>query len=299
LKPNGDEDPSITAKLGPLFNLQNKEPDILMRYLVTSPSWRVFVEDGALFATRRWKVQSHWHYNLNGYYVRNDIDRMPDTNMQDFQFRATIGFSGKPWMSSADSTQITQGDTKNLKLSNGNDMYESDAVIEGIDGLIVEIFEQSEAKERRLTKAALRYLEKELEPLSISPNLGTIKAIIPSDSIKRGEPSIDLYNSFQPGIYDSEIWVNPGEAGMIYLKAFEITKNTPLSATSLKNSTNEFIGWSGDKTELFFSNTNFIIGEGDWGKPYAARFEVWFVPNSGAPERKLTERVFRIEGWQR
>ena len=32
---------------------------------------------------------------------------------------------------------------------------------------------------------------------------------------------------------------------------------------------------------------------------YAARFEVWFVPDSGRPERKLMERVFRIEGWQR
>jgi hypothetical protein len=52
-------------------------------------------------------------------------------------------------------------------------------------------------------------------------------------------------------------------------------------------------------TELFFSNAFFTIYEGDWGKPYAARFEVWFIPDSGAPEWKLLERVFKIEGWQR
>ncbi len=86
---------------------------------------------------------------------------------------------------------------------------------------------------------------------------------------------------------------------MIYLKAFEVTKNYPLSVDSLKEYSNEWVGWSNNPSELFFSNTNFTIYEGDWGKPYAARFEVWFVPDSGASERKLTEKVFKIEGWQR
>lgn len=43
----------------------------------------------------------------------------------------------------------------------------------------------------------------------------------------------------------------------------------------------------------------FTIYEGDWGKPYAARIEVWFRPDSGKPERKLMERVCKIKGWQR
>lgn len=50
---------------------------------------------------------------------------------------------------------------------------------------------------------------------------------------------------------------------------------------------------------MFFSEASFTIYEGDWDKPYAARFEVWFVPDSGKPERKLMEKVFKIEGWQR
>jgi hypothetical protein len=29
------------------------------------------------------------------------------------------------------------------------------------------------------------------------------------------------------------------------------------------------------------------------------RFEVWFKPDSTNPERKLAERIFKIEGWQR
>jgi hypothetical protein len=86
---------------------------------------------------------------------------------------------------------------------------------------------------------------------------------------------------------------------MLYLKAFEVTKGTALSGDRLKERSNEWIGWSENPKELFLSNTEFTIYEGDYGKPYAARFEVWFAPDSGAPERKLTEKVFKIEGWQR
>lgn len=32
---------------------------------------------------------------------------------------------------------------------------------------------------------------------------------------------------------------------------------------------------------------------------YPMRFEVWFKPDSTNPERKLAERIFKIEGWQR
>jgi len=86
---------------------------------------------------------------------------------------------------------------------------------------------------------------------------------------------------------------------MLYLKAFEVTKGTPLSVDRLKERANEWIGWSDDPEELFFSNTHFTIYEGDWGKPYAARVEVWFTPDLGGSDRKLMEKVFKIEGWQR
>ena len=86
---------------------------------------------------------------------------------------------------------------------------------------------------------------------------------------------------------------------MIYLKAFEITQDTRLSESELKEHSNEYIGWSDNPDELFYSNTHFTIYEGDWGKPYAARFEIWFIPDSGAPERKLMGKNFKIEGWQR
>ncbi len=299
LESPGNEDPYVTAEVTSLIQLQQKDPDILKRYLSTSPSWRVFRSRRAVFATRRWVIRSKWQYNLHGYYTRHTLDIWSKLDMPDFQLRFTVGFSGKPWARvSGDSTRMQQGQTRPLKLSVGNQMHESHCVITA-DDLIVEVFEQSDAKERRLTKAALAYFNEELNPLVKTQSWETIKAAVPPGSIKRGEPSFELRNSFQPGIYDSEIWINPGEPGLIYLKAFEVTHERSLSAVRLKERSNEWIGWSSDPSELFLSNTNFKIYEGDWGKPYAARLEVWFVPDSGAPERQLMDKVFKIEGWQR
>ena len=103
----------------------------------------------------------------------------------------------------------------------------------------------------------------------------------------------------QPGIYEVEAWVNPGEAGLVYLKAYEVTRNYQLSDERLRAASNERMGWSEDAEELFYSNTNITIYEGDWGQPYAARFELWFLPDSGKRGRKLLERVLKIEGWER
>jgi len=72
-----------------------------------------------------------------------------------------------------------------------------------------------------------------------------------------------------------------------------------LSEGRLYDRSNERIGWSQDPEEKFLYENEFTIYEGDWGKPYAARIEVWFRPDSGKPERKLTERICKIEGWQR
>ncbi len=40
------------------------------------------------------------------------------------------------------------------------------------------------------------------------------------------QPIMDLIEGMQPGIYNVVLRVNPGEAGMIYLKAFEVTQGT-------------------------------------------------------------------------
>jgi hypothetical protein len=299
LQTPGNGDPSVTVTVDSLATLQKVAPDVLLRYLATSPSWRVFKERGSVFATRRWMIGSQWRYDLHGYYSRHDLNVWGHRDMPDFESRVTIGLSGKPWARvSRDSTLMKPDQTRHLTLSGSNSVLMSHCIIT-VEDLILEIFERSEDKERRLTKAVLKYIDKELRPLTESPEWLTIRKILPTDGIKHGDPSLELRTSFQPGIYDSVIWVNPGEPGMLYLRAFEVTQRTALSVGELKKYSNEKVGWSDNTSELFFSNTVFTICEGDWGKPYAARFEVWFVPDSGQPERKLIDKIFKIEGWQR
>lgn len=299
LQSRDNEDSSVTADVASLSTLHHEHPDILRRYLATSPAWRVFTEGGSVFATRRWMIGSRWRYTLHGYYTRHSIDPWSKSGVERFQSRVTIGLDGTSWnRARAGATHLTQGETKHLTLTAGNELRESDCVI-AADGIAAEIFEQSEAPERPLTKAAIAFLRDEFRPLVTSPSWETAKAELPPGSIRHGPAALKLSKSFQPGIYDSEVWANPGEPGMIYLKAFEATHETALSASRLKDASNEWIGWSDDPKELFLSNTHFTIYEGDWGKPYAARFEVWFVPDGGGRERKLISKVFKIEGWQR
>lgn len=103
----------------------------------------------------------------------------------------------------------------------------------------------------------------------------------------------------QGGIYFVYAHVNPGEPGYAYLKVFEATKNTPLSASRMPERSTEFIGWSDKTNDQFLYNSEITVYEGDWEVYYPARFELWFVPDSGKPERKLIEKIFKIEGWQR
>lgn len=115
-----------------------------------------------------------------------------------------------------------------------------------------------------------------------------------------------LYSSFQPGLYQYTFWTKRIDKGKVYLKAFEITQNDPLSVERLKesstisvyNPTDSLVMFQMDKGNSKYGRP-FTIYEGDWGKPYAARFELWFIPDNGGQERKLLKKNYKIEGWQR
>jgi hypothetical protein len=108
-----------------------------------------------------------------------------------------------------------------------------------------------------------------------------------------------LQDGLQPGIYRLYAWANTGEPGEVYVRAIEVTQGTRLSEPLLSLRTTNKAQWSMNQDELFRYSVETKIYEGDWGYPYAARFELWFKPANGKPERKLVERAFRIEGWMR
>ncbi|MES2307440.1 MAG: hypothetical protein V4507_01140 [Verrucomicrobiota bacterium] len=265
-------------------------------YIEACPEWGVFSERGNRFAARRWSYGGEPQDELHGYISNSYNDSY-------FQTRCLLCLSGKQW-SSYFVQSVEEGD-KLFKpsISIGNNLQESRVMIQ-CGAVSIEIFEQSNKPERRITKATITALENEFSEFQKDPQSAIERAR--ERSRKLVESSVDskdfpirLRNGMQPGIYEVTYSINAGEAGEVYLKAFEVTKETPLSVERLREKSETRVAWSDNATERFGAKAGFSIYEGDWGKPYAARFEVWFKPDSEKPERKLGERIYKIEGWQR
>jgi len=118
-------------------------------------------------------------------------------------------------------------------------------------------------------------------------------------SVAKTSDDFQLFNSFQPGLYEYDFWTRKIGSGTIYLKGYEITQEYALSTDRLPERTSVKVYNSTDSIMKFGTKSHFTIYEGDWGKPYAARFEVWFKPDSGGKERRLFQKNYKIEGWMR
>ena len=292
----GDNTPEFTAAMPSLRRASTDHPKTFREYIEASPDWHVFIKQGNRFASKRWSYGGEPRDTLHGY-----ISEFSGASK--FQTRCLLCLDRQQW--SRYSVQHVQEGTKLVKpdMSMGNQLHESRIMIE-CGGVWVEIFEQSDSPERRVTKATVGNLEKEFSEFLKNPEAAVTEARNRSRDLASrfaGDDghSFRLLTGMQPGIYAVVYSLNPGEPGSVYLKAFEVTKGTPLSVGRLEAKSRTRMTWSADWLERFGAKAGFTIYEGDWGKPYAARFEVWFTPDSGKADRKLSERIFKIEGWQR
>lgn len=276
----------FSLKINSLEKFSKENPDLLKRYLASSSEWFLNQEYQGVFAKRRWlmngDVYQCMHNNYSSYEGEND--------MQSFQYRCLLGPYKKSsyWKASKNKPEKDiNGDYSLFTFFNAGNVS-------------VEIIEANKVNASRMTAKTVEVLEDEFAKILNCKNFDEVKKLLPEHSFKIGKPEFILKNGEGgKGIYTAEIWVNPGEEGYIYLKAFETTKNISLSEPRLKEDTNEYIGYSDDANEVYSSFVNFTIYEGDWGDYYLARFEVWFVSSKSGQERKLMEKVFKIEGWQR
>lgn len=261
---------------------------VLMQYLACHPQWRLYPEsDNSLHAVRYFCTpEGKIRPTLHQYYAVHNTDTGKKTPLE-FQFRFDIGFSGKAWnrapifpRNKTERRSSTEWETRFF-----------------CGKALVNIFDQTRFPGRQMTKAALDFTEEEFAALS--KNQDDWNKLLPPGSIRHGKPDLILYDDMQGGIYAAHLWCNPGEKGTVYLKAFEITKGTPLSVTGLKARTRNVSGWSNDPRQQFCTGMYFTIYEGEWEQFYGARFEVWFVQDSGGAERKLLEKNYKIQGWTR
>ncbi len=104
-----------------------------------------------------------------------------------------------------------------------------------------------------------------------------------------------IFKDTQPGTYKYFVRVRLKQSGTLCIKAFEPTHNHPLSPKSLKERTSSNVVAG----EIALHHKEFTIFEGDWGRPYAARFELWFKPEGVGEDQQLLEKTYLIEGWSR
>lgn len=298
LTKDGGDDDMVTCDLSVLAALVHNRRDELMAYLARHPGWWLHEDRGCLCATRRLRVRGVWNHPLHGYYSGNSRTVRPNEDygaylkQTEYQMRTTLGFPYSPFGRKRGAehpvTTTVKASLSEWGSSDSSPTNFTSCMSFGDKDFCVEVFEQTTIRARRITNAAMSFLQAEFAALKL-----------PEDTVKRSSEEFMLRNGMQPGIYNLTLRLNPGEPGVTYLKAYEVTKGTSLSEGRLYDSSNERIGWAQDPEEKFLYENEFTIYEGDWGKPYAARIEVWFKPDSGKPERKLTERICKIEGWQR
>ena len=102
----------------------------------------------------------------------------------------------------------------------------------------------------------------------------------------------------QRGIFLVEAWVNPLEAGELYLKAFNTSTGARLSAQRMTPRSIRLAAWSIEPNVFFPYNAEVTVYEGDWDHEYEARFELWHK-NSEGKDIKLLETSRIINGWER
>ncbi|MDD4871916.1 MAG: hypothetical protein PHR77_15265 [Kiritimatiellae bacterium] len=292
----GGDVTEFTPEMPSLSKAATDHAQTFREYIEASPDWHVFMEQGNLFASRCWSYGGEPRDELHGYISEFGGD-------SSFQTRCLLCLDRKPWSRYSVQHLLEGKNPVKPLMTQGNNLHESRVMIE-CGGVWVEIFEQSGKPERRVTKATVTVLEKEFSDFERNPEAALERARARSRELATRLAGKDshpfrLLTGMQPGIYGVVYSLNPGEPGSVYLKAFEVTKGTPLSVERLEDKSRTRMTWSIKPSERFGAKAGFTIYEGDWGKPYAARFEVWFKPDSGKPERKLAERIFKIEGWQR
>ncbi len=292
----GDNITEFMPAMPSLRRASTEYPKAFRDYLEAHPDWHVFIENGNRFAIRRWSYGGEPRDTLNGY-----ISEFGGSSR--FQTRCIISLDRKQL--SKYSVQLAQEGGKLVKpeMSKNNELHESRIMIES-GKVWVEIFEQSDNLERRVSKATVTNLENEFSVFLKNPKNAVATARTKSREWANrlaGEDNhpFRLLSKVMPGIYEVVYSLNLGESGSVYLKAFEVTQETPLSVEMLKTKSRTRMTWSDDPLERFGAKAGFTVYESDWGKHYAARFEVWFKQDSSKTERKIAERIFKIKGWQR
>lgn len=296
---------NLTCRIDSVDRLAGERKSVLMRYLAAHPGWRVRVypagrdypvPEGTPIrcAERRICPKGDWLtcWLDGGWEGELETSPYPDEDWENFELDFSLIFEGDL---PAD-VSCRSGETIPVEITYDEAPPNANCFV-ACRGKNLTVYAREGCvayTAPRTLQTAYDFTEQEFARLSEVNDWAGIRALLPTNGIRRGESSLTLYGAHFVYLYSG--WVNPGEPGDIYLKAFEVSTGTPLSQEDWKRWSRETVGWSDDLEEKFCISGALRIMEGDGRNPYAARFEVWFVPDAGGPERKLYERVFKVKG---
>lgn len=253
------------------------------RRLARSPVWRVYEEHGRRFAIRMLPGFRGYVATLNGSFYEHAL---PHTSpLPEFRFRLRMELGADP-SARIQSVRVPVGSSVPVPVEPGTRGFPTSHIAIQHGDVLVEIYEESRAGDRGLTRVALAEVERALSPAGTS-------AVQAAPST---EPDF-LLRRMGGGRYELEAWVNPREPGAVEVRAFEFSTNTRLSREPIAQRSRVRVEATVGESR-FPTRTEFTIYEGNGGDDYAARIELWFTPDVGRP-RKLLERVYRVEGWMR
>lgn len=263
---------------------------LLGSYLAAHPEWLVIDEPQGRFAWRCFRAKGRPMTTLNRYYSRFHSAMAGTGTPSHFQYRLGLSLNGESYWPRGRKMMERGADKHGV-------MRKWTSFMTG--AVRVEIYDESNVPGYAMTARTLALLDDEMARLAtLGPD--NWRQALPADAVVAGdEPDLQLYRGSQGGIYHATWLCNPGEAGVTYLRAYEASRGTRLSAQRLDQASACRMGWSDQPGELFFAPAEFTIYEGDWDKYYAARFELWFRPDAGGEERLIMAKHFRIEGWMR
>lgn len=113
----------------------------------------------------------------------------------------------------------------------------------------------------------------------------------------QSQNDIVLYNGSQGGMYDYRVYLHEKLCGKIWIECYEVGKNERLSRNSIEKQT--MLSVRPVDANILLPKKHFTIYEGVWGEYYVARIELWFMDSITHKSRKLIEKTYRVEGWER
>ena len=307
----------VRVEMPTLAALTASEQALWLQHMTASLAWEIRMKGGCRYAVRIQPTERDgaivYESTLNGYHS--------DFSSTDVvQTRVVMGLGCEHGFG-RDRGQITRtgasaGEVQ-LILEDYMDQpgLNSALLITGGQGTTLEIYEQAHPERRAFTAAVIEEVEAELSALlSARDELAehcVVEGLMPPGSTQTGAPSLAAEDGMQPGIYQLTGWVNPGQPGTVEARVFAAgpagDRPVPeavgpidgeLSAERLRARSRRLVAGCPEQERLFRYQSEVTVYEGDWGQPYMARFELWYIdPDDSSRAALLVSTTRQIEGW--